>query len=87
VAEEQFKRAPNNAVKVWTQITDGGTSNRNESERMLDILRDMGVICHVIAIDCAVPGHYPDGFKITDADDLLVLMPRFVNNVVRRGAR
>lgn len=70
--------------KMLITITDGGTSTIEESKELLEELAGMHVQALTIRIGEEPAAHYRHGYKVEHADELVQLLPRLINSVIRR---
>jgi hypothetical protein len=86
VIAQQALRTVSSGHKILITITDGATSNQPESETVLAELEHEGVRCIGISVNADYdPTHYPRRFNVPSPAELTQLLPRLVNEQVRKG--
>ena len=88
LAKDEFLRTSPGSKKVLITITDGETQYKNESRQLINELHQAGVSCCAISIaHPKPPKHYDESHYIPDAQVLMTLLPRIINQVVKKGRR
>ena len=85
-AMEQFKRVAS-GHRVLFVLSDGETIQKHESQILADELEDIGVRVIAIGIGIPAPDHHRIQVEIGSADELVDVMPKLVNEIVRKGGR
>jgi hypothetical protein len=85
IAQEEFAKITSGHRLMFT-ITDGGTNSPEESKQLIDELHEMGVRTVAIGINFQPARHYRDTLRVSNASELATILPRFINQMVRRGS-
>lgn len=84
MAQEQFAMVPSGHRMMFT-ITDGQTQSPEESKQLIGELRDHGVRCVAIGLGFRPADHYDITLELQDPLELAHLLPRFINETMRKG--
>lgn len=88
LSKDEFLRTRPGSKKVLITITDGETHKPNESIQLINELHELGVSCCAISIAHPhPPKYYEESHYIPDAQALMTLLPRIINQVVKKGRR
>lgn len=87
IAEEQFARV-RSGHKLLFVISDGDTSNIPESQQLArELEEDLGVRVVAVGIGFEPPRHYHNRLRVGSASELREVLPRYINEMVKRGGR
>jgi len=85
VAQEEFRKV-RSGHKMLFVISDGHTSGIDESVQLVQEMLREGV--HVVALGLGIdpPAHHPVRIRVDDLSHLPEMLPKLINEVVRKGA-
>jgi hypothetical protein len=83
-AQEEFARV-RSGHRVLFVLSDGETLCKDESELLLDELEDMGVRVIAIGVGIPAPEHHRIQVSLESPEELTEILPRLVNEVVKKG--
>jgi hypothetical protein len=86
MAQEQMA-AVKSGTKMLFVISDGGTMNPQESQQLAKEIQQSGVQVVAIGINFPPAAHYDHKLNVSSAAELIHVLPRFINEVVKRGHR
>jgi hypothetical protein len=67
-------------------ITDGISDTKEESAELLVEAEADGIQAVTVRIGGEPGAHYKHGYSVDHAEELVQLLPRLINQVVRRGS-
>lgn len=86
VAQEQFRRVVS-GHKVMFVLSDGRTTNIPHSQAIVNELGMEGVRVIGVGLRQQPPAHHPQGIRVDDVTQLPAILPRLINDIVRKGGR
>jgi uncharacterized protein with von Willebrand factor type A (vWA) domain len=83
-AQDELKQL--GGQRMLIEITDGGSATKRESEQLIKELVSDGILAVTIRIGGQPASYFPHRYQVQHADELVQLLPRIINEVVRRGS-
>jgi hypothetical protein len=85
MAIQEFEKCKPSTSKVMITITDGATSDKQQSVDLLSELTSSGVSCIGIGVGCPAPDHYPTQLGAEGAQELAALLPQILRQTIVKG--